>query len=123
MRILRICASILLICLALLGTAPDAPAQDIREASRQAEADRQAAREEAVRAEQEILADRERLQAEVLRLEQEQAALEQDVAALQRSIADNGGLIEGRAISPNFGNVITLAGPPRTIEMGLKLGY
>ena len=34
----------------------------------------------------------------------------------------NGGLIEGRAISRSFGDVITLAGPPRTIEAGLQLG-
>ena len=35
---------------------------------------------------------------------------------------ENGGLIEGRAIARSFGEVITLAGPPRTIEAGLKLG-
>ncbi len=35
---------------------------------------------------------------------------------------ENGGLIEGRAIARSFGEVITLAGPPRTLEMGLKLG-
>jgi hypothetical protein len=35
----------------------------------------------------------------------------------------NGGLIEGRAISPNFGKVIGLAGPPRTLEVGLAVGY
>jgi hypothetical protein len=36
---------------------------------------------------------------------------------------ENVGLIEGRATSRNFGRSITLAGPPRTIEIGLKLGY
>ena len=65
-------------------------AQDIREAARKAQADRQTAGEEAERAEQEIMADRERLVAEVQRLEQEQVALEQDEATLQRTIADNG---------------------------------
>ena len=36
---------------------------------------------------------------------------------------ENIGLIEGRAISPNFGNPITLAGPPRTFELGLRVRY
>jgi hypothetical protein len=36
---------------------------------------------------------------------------------------ENYGLIEGRATSRNFGRPITLAGPPRTIEIGLKVGY
>ncbi len=36
---------------------------------------------------------------------------------------ENFGLIEGRATSRNFGRPITLAGPPRTVEIGLKLGY
>jgi hypothetical protein len=36
---------------------------------------------------------------------------------------ENVGMIEGRATSRNFGQPITLAGPPRTIELGLKLGY
>jgi hypothetical protein len=36
---------------------------------------------------------------------------------------ENIGLIEGRAISPNFGEPITLAGPPRTIELGLRVRY
>jgi len=36
---------------------------------------------------------------------------------------DNWGLIEGRAISPNFGRPITLAGPPRTLELGFRIGY
>jgi len=35
----------------------------------------------------------------------------------------NSGLIEGRVTSNNFGHPITLAGPPRTIELGLKLTY
>ena len=35
----------------------------------------------------------------------------------------NGGLIDGRVISPEFGQVIGLAGPPRTVELGLRLGY
>jgi hypothetical protein len=36
---------------------------------------------------------------------------------------DNWGLIEGRATSPNFGRPITLAGPPRTLELGFRIGY
>ena len=35
----------------------------------------------------------------------------------------NGGPVEGRAISPDFGRPIGLAGPPRTMELGLRLGY
>jgi Carboxypeptidase regulatory-like domain/TonB dependent receptor/TonB-dependent Receptor Plug Domain len=35
----------------------------------------------------------------------------------------NGAMIEGRAISRQFGQVITLAGPPRTIELGAKIGF
>jgi hypothetical protein len=33
---------------------------------------------------------------------------------------ENYGLIEGRAISGNFGRPISLAGPPRTVEVGLR---
>ncbi len=36
---------------------------------------------------------------------------------------DNEGLVEGRAISPDFGRTISLAGPPRTLELGLRIGY
>jgi len=36
---------------------------------------------------------------------------------------ENYGLIEGRVTSRKFGQPITLAGPPRTIEIGLKIGY
>ena len=35
----------------------------------------------------------------------------------------NGGPIEGRVISPDFGRPIGQAGPPRTIEAGLKIGF
>ena len=35
----------------------------------------------------------------------------------------NGGPIEGRVISPDFGRAIGQAGPPRTIEAGLKVGF
>jgi hypothetical protein len=35
----------------------------------------------------------------------------------------NGGLVEGRVLARNFGEVITAAGPPRTIELGLKIGF
>lgn len=35
----------------------------------------------------------------------------------------NGGLVDGRVVSPSFGRTIGLAGPPRTLELGLRLGY
>ncbi len=35
----------------------------------------------------------------------------------------NVGLVEGRVIAPNFGQVIGVAGPPRTFEMGLRLAF
>jgi hypothetical protein len=35
----------------------------------------------------------------------------------------NGGLVDGRVLSPDFGKVIGLAGPPRTLELGLRVGY
>lgn len=35
----------------------------------------------------------------------------------------NGGLVEGRALATNFGAVISNAGPPRTFELGFKLGF
>lgn len=35
----------------------------------------------------------------------------------------NGGLIEGRALASNFGAVISNAGPPRSVELGFKLGF
>ncbi len=35
----------------------------------------------------------------------------------------NGGPIEGRVISPDFGQPIGQAGPPRTLEAGLKVGF
>ncbi len=36
---------------------------------------------------------------------------------------ENIGLIDGRIVSENFGRGITLAGPPRTIVTGFKLGF
>ncbi|MCB1182372.1 DUF3450 family protein [bacterium] len=69
---------------ATLGVALPAAAQDIREAARAAEADRNAAAEEAARAEAAIVADRDRLTAEVARLEAEQKALEDEIAVLRR---------------------------------------
>jgi hypothetical protein len=36
---------------------------------------------------------------------------------------ENVGLIDGRVISASFGDPITLAGPPRTLEVGVKLGH
>ncbi len=35
----------------------------------------------------------------------------------------NGGPVEGRVISPDFGRPIGQIGPPRTLELGLRLGY
>jgi hypothetical protein len=35
----------------------------------------------------------------------------------------NGGLVEGRALATNFGAVIGNAGPPRTFELGFKMGF
>jgi hypothetical protein len=37
--------------------------------------------------------------------------------------SQNAGLIEGRATSQNFGRPITLAGPPRTIEVGARFKF
>ena len=36
---------------------------------------------------------------------------------------ENAGLIEGRVTSPNFGRTVTLAGPARIVELGMKFGY
>jgi hypothetical protein len=36
---------------------------------------------------------------------------------------ENIGLIDGRIVSENFGNGITLAGPPRTVVAGFKVSY
>jgi hypothetical protein len=36
---------------------------------------------------------------------------------------ENVGLIDGRAISQTFGEPLTLAGPPRTLELGLRVRY
>ena len=58
-------------------------AQDIREAARKAEADRNAARQEATQTEAQIIADRTKLLTEVERLEQEQAQLEKSISDLQ----------------------------------------
>jgi len=35
----------------------------------------------------------------------------------------NGGLVEGRALATNFGAVISNAGPPRSFEVGFKMGF
>ncbi|MFO7608457.1 MAG: MotA/TolQ/ExbB proton channel family protein [Candidatus Krumholzibacteriia bacterium] len=60
-----------------------APAQDLRDAYRQAEQARREVDERAALVEQEILADRARLQAEVDRLEAAQAARERQLAELE----------------------------------------
>ncbi|MBU2500841.1 MotA/TolQ/ExbB proton channel family protein [bacterium] len=74
----------LLPILLLMVFAVPAAGQDIREAARKAEADRQAALQEARDAETRILADRAALLAEVERLERRQAELEDGVADLER---------------------------------------
>ena len=73
-----------LVILFLIVLAIPAAGQDIREAARQAAADRAAAQAEALLAEEAILADQEKLRAEVGRLEQEQATLEQDLRDLDQ---------------------------------------
>ena len=35
----------------------------------------------------------------------------------------NGGLIEGRVNSPYFGQPLAQAGPPRTVELGARIGF
>jgi hypothetical protein len=35
----------------------------------------------------------------------------------------NGGLVEGRVLASNFGAVISTAGPPRSFELGFKMGF
>jgi biopolymer transport protein ExbB len=78
--------TVLMIILSLTaGLAPTpAPAQDIREAQRQAEAERQAAREQAEAVRARILADQSRLTAVVDSLEGRQAALEAELSDLVR---------------------------------------
>jgi len=60
--------------------------QDMREASRRAAHDREAAREEAHRAEARILQDREALRARVQKLEARQQALDSDISGLEERI-------------------------------------
>ena len=75
-----------LFVLLLMTAASTATAQDIREAARKAEADRQAAQTEAHQIEQRILADREALITAVTEAESRQLALENEVADLRRRI-------------------------------------
>ena len=35
----------------------------------------------------------------------------------------NGGLVEGRVLASNFGAIISNAGPPRSFELGFKMGF
>jgi len=76
----------LLFVLLLMTAASTAMAQDIREAARKAETDRQAAETEAHQIEQRILADREALITAVTEAESRQLALENEVADLRRRI-------------------------------------
>ena len=70
------------VMIVLLGLAATAGAQDIREALQKAEADRDAARQEALRATERILGDQSRLVAVVDSLEARQAALENELRDL-----------------------------------------
>jgi biopolymer transport protein ExbB len=88
LHFLTAAAALLIYVLAVMAVPPTVRAQDIREAARQAESDRQAARQEALQAEEAILADREKLLAEVNQLEQQQASLEAELKALAKRIAD-----------------------------------
>ncbi len=36
---------------------------------------------------------------------------------------ENFATVEGRATARNFGEGIALAGPPRSVELGLRFGY
>lgn len=74
----------ILLLIVLIVLAVPAAGQDIREAARQAAADRAAAQAEALLAEEAIVADQEKLRAEVGRLEQEQTVLEQDLRDLDQ---------------------------------------
>lgn len=80
MRILTLCLMWVLLIPGLVQ------AQDIRQAARLAEQDRQAALEEARQAEADLIADQEKLLAEVLRLEKEQADLESELIRLDQAI-------------------------------------
>lgn len=68
----------------VLGLAAPAFAQDMREAVKKAETDRQAALQEAALADERIAADRDSLLAAVTELERRQVALETELAALDR---------------------------------------
>lgn len=35
----------------------------------------------------------------------------------------NGGMVDGNALSVNFGRAVAYAGPPRTVEVGMKFGF
>jgi len=77
----------LLIAAAVVAfAAPGAHAQDVREAARKAEADRQAAIERASEIEGAILSDREKLTAEVERLEAEERQLDAELASLESTV-------------------------------------
>jgi len=75
-------SGLILVAVAALWLAVPVAGQDIREAARKAEADRESASAEARLAEEQILADQARLTAEVERLEAEQARLERVLVEL-----------------------------------------
>jgi len=75
--------SLFIVAVLLAVAAGEAPAQDMREAVRKAEADRKAAEARALEVEAKIVNDRAALTAELARLEAEQKQLEADIKALQ----------------------------------------
>ena len=81
----KLLLTLMIVCVAA-GTAF---AQDVREAAKKAEADRQEAEERAKRVEQEIINDKTKLLAEVQKLEAEQATLEGNLDGLHRRITGN----------------------------------
>jgi biopolymer transport protein ExbB len=84
----------LVFLLALAIQATPAFAQDIREASKKAEADRALSRDEAQKAEEAIYNDRSRMLAEVEALEEEQAALEAELENMAARMVRNRKLSE-----------------------------
>jgi len=74
----------------LIVAVPAAHGQDMREASRKAAQEREAARQEAREAEEQILKDREVLRARVEKLEGRREALKADLRGLEESIRKKG---------------------------------
>ncbi|HEX5133501.1 MAG TPA: MotA/TolQ/ExbB proton channel family protein [Candidatus Krumholzibacteria bacterium] len=97
---------ILLVALAAAFTATAAPAQDVREASKKAEADRLAAEQRAHAIEEKIINDRSTLIAEVARLEARQKELENSID----------GLVKGKAAKTDHRERLTDKWETREVE-------